>query len=65
MSDRYLQQLLIIVDRAERGVILPAEAARLRTAIRALYAQASHDSGPSVQECAAADRRWDLEKAGE
>lgn len=41
MTDAYLQQLLIIVDRGERGVMLPAEAARLRTAIRALYAQAS------------------------
>jgi hypothetical protein len=35
-----LQQLLIIVDRGENGVMLPAEAARLRTAIRALYARA-------------------------
>lgn len=43
MSDAYLQQLLIIVDRGERGVMLPAEAARLRTAIRALYTQASRN----------------------
>ncbi|MFL6096001.1 MAG: hypothetical protein ACJ71Y_11185 [Blastococcus sp.] len=43
MSDAYLQQLLIIVDRGERGVMLPAEAARLRTAIRALYAQAGRN----------------------
>lgn len=43
MTDPYLQQLLHLVDRAERGVILPAEAARLRTAIRALYAQASRN----------------------
>ena len=43
MSDAYLEQLLIIVDRGERGVMLPAEAARLRTAIRALYAQASRN----------------------
>lgn len=35
MTDRYLEQLLIIVDRAERGVMLPAEAARLRTQIQA------------------------------
>jgi hypothetical protein len=41
VTDRHLQQLLIIVDRAERGVMLPAEAARLRTGIRALYAQAA------------------------
>ena len=41
MSDAYLQQLLIIVDRGERGVMLPAEAARLRTALRAMHAQAS------------------------
>ena len=43
MSDAYLQQLLIIVDRGERGVMLPAEAARLRTAIRALHAQAGRN----------------------
>ena len=48
MSDAYLEQLLIIVDRGERGVMLPAEAARLRTAIRALYAQASR-SQPEEQ----------------
>lgn len=27
--------------------------------------QAGHGSGPTVQEAAADDRRWDLEKAGE
>jgi len=43
MSDACLQQLLHLVDRAERGVILPAEAAQLRTAIRALHAQASRN----------------------
>jgi hypothetical protein len=35
-----LKQMLIIVDRGENGVMLPDEAARLRTAIRALYARA-------------------------
>jgi hypothetical protein len=44
-----LQQFLIIVDRGENGVMLPAEAARLRTAIRALYARAY----PQTQETAA------------
>lgn len=39
-----LAQLLHLVDRAERGVILPAEAAQLRTAIRALYAQAAKET---------------------
>lgn len=43
MSDAYLEQLLIIVARGERGVMLPAEAAQLRTAIRALYVQASRN----------------------
>ena len=43
MSDAYLQQLLIIVDRGERGVMLPAEAARLRIALRVLYAQAGRN----------------------
>lgn len=38
-----LKQMLIIVDRGENGVMLPAEAARLRTAIRALYARAATD----------------------
>lgn len=32
-----LEQLLIIVDRAERGVILPAEAAALRMRLRELH----------------------------
>lgn len=36
-----LAQLLIIVDRAERGVILPAEAARLRTELTNLHARAN------------------------
>ncbi|MEV6737910.1 hypothetical protein AB0N14_13645 [Streptomyces sp. NPDC051104] len=42
MTDRPapLARLLHLVDRAERGVILPAEAAQLRTAVRALYARA-------------------------
>jgi hypothetical protein len=35
-----LQRLLHLVDRAERGALLPAEAAQLRTQIRALYAHA-------------------------
>jgi uncharacterized protein (DUF2267 family) len=30
-----------------------------------LYPQAAHDVGPSVAECAQADRRWSLEKHGE
>lgn len=36
-----LAQLLIIVDRAERGVILPAEAARLRAELQALHQRAN------------------------
>ncbi|MEV6696268.1 hypothetical protein AB0M68_03770 [Streptomyces sp. NPDC051453] len=39
-----LAQLLHLVDRAERGVILPAEAAQLRIAIRAMHSPAAHDS---------------------
>jgi hypothetical protein len=35
-----LARLLHLVARAERGVLLPAEAAQLRTHIRALYARA-------------------------
>jgi hypothetical protein len=35
-----LARLLHLVDRAERGALLPAEAAQLRTRIRALYAHA-------------------------
>jgi hypothetical protein len=35
-----LKQMLHLVDRAERGALLPAEAAQLRTQIRALYAHA-------------------------
>jgi hypothetical protein len=35
-----LARLLHLVDRAERGALLPAEAAQLRTQIRALYAHA-------------------------
>lgn len=35
-----LTRLLHLVDRAERGVILPAEAAQLRAAIRDLHEQA-------------------------
>lgn len=38
-----LAQLLHLVDRAERGVLLPAEADQLRAAIRALYTQASRN----------------------
>ena len=37
---RPLARLLHLVDRAERGALLPAEAAQLRTAIRALYTRA-------------------------
>jgi hypothetical protein len=44
-----LKQMLHLVDRAERGVMLPAEAARLRIAIRALYARAY----PQTEETAA------------
>jgi hypothetical protein len=44
-----LARLLHLVDRAENGVILPAEAAQLRTQIRALYARAY----PQTQEHAA------------
>jgi hypothetical protein len=44
-----LKQMLHLVDRAERGVILPAEAAQLRIAIRALYARAY----PQPKEAAA------------
>ena len=35
-----LARLLHLVDRAERGALLPAEAAQLRIAVRALYAKA-------------------------
>ncbi|HEY9370403.1 hypothetical protein [Streptomyces sp.] len=59
-----LDQLLHLVDRAERGVLLPAEAAQLRAALRAMHARQSYD-GPSIAECTAADRRWPLEKEGE
>ncbi|MFD7705628.1 hypothetical protein [Streptomyces sp. NPDC059786] len=33
MTDLELEQLLIIVDRGERGAMLPAEASRLRAAL--------------------------------
>ncbi|WP_405883595.1 hypothetical protein OG747_36440 [Streptomyces sp. NBC_01384] len=46
---RPLQQMLHLVDRAERGAMLPAEAAQLRTQIRALYARAY----PQTKETAA------------
>jgi hypothetical protein len=36
-----LAHLLHLVDRAERGVLLPAEAAQLRIAIRALHHHAA------------------------
>ncbi|MEU0200882.1 MULTISPECIES: hypothetical protein [unclassified Streptomyces] len=35
-----LARLLHLVARAERGALLPAEAAQFRTQIRALYARA-------------------------
>ena len=59
-----LEQLLHLVDRAERGVLLPAEAAQLRTALRAMHARQQND-GPTIREAAADDRRWPLEKEGD
>lgn len=35
-----LARLLHLIDRAERGALLPAEAAQLRIAVRALHATA-------------------------
>ncbi|MGW6531428.1 hypothetical protein [Streptomyces venezuelae] len=37
----------------------------LHEAIDAIGGQPQHRDGPTVAECAANDRRWDLEKAGE
>ena len=60
-----LEQLLHLVDRAERGVLLPAEAAQLRTALRAMHARQYYD-GPTVAEAKVDDARWGGgEKAGE
>ena len=56
-----LDQLLHLVDRAERGVLLPAEAAQLRTALRTMHHRQQHD-GPTIAEAKAADRNWGVEK---
>ncbi|WP_406418349.1 hypothetical protein [Streptomyces sp. NBC_01614] len=41
-----------------------AEIQRLEALVAELRA-GGHDSGPTVAECAAVDRNWDVEKAGE
>ena len=53
-----LHRLLHLVDRAEDGVILPAEAAQLRTAIRALYGRAYQQERPAMTEPLRRYRAW-------
>ncbi|URN11325.1 hypothetical protein LUW77_03270 [Streptomyces radiopugnans] len=43
-------ELLHLADRAERGVLLPAEAARLRDGIRALSARCGPVQPPGLPE---------------
>jgi len=55
-----------ITARTEWGDGYRAAQADLREALREFgHLPPAHDAGPTVAECAANDRRWPLEKAGE
>jgi len=47
------------------NVIRPATYDRWQAALQPAAPAPSHDSGPDVAECAAADRNWDIERHGE
>ncbi|MFJ2961211.1 hypothetical protein ACIPIC_02740 [Streptomyces collinus] len=55
-----------VIELAEQWATRPERADALRELTDALgYRTTAHNAGPSVAECAQADRRWPLEKHGE
>ena len=64
IPDRDMQQLAVAILRVQRLIDQHPVAVPTNLLEEALD-QGAHDAGPSVAECAKADRVWPLEKAGE
>jgi hypothetical protein len=54
-----------VIGHQTANLVPPASYERWLAALNPPAPEPAHDTGPNLADCAAADRNWDLERAGE